>query len=113
MNVEPGENGRTLLKCHAGCDTERVLKAARRRNAHAKTHVRVSADLARREHQVRQSAAWTCLHPNYGDTYGHLFRETSIAAMGRLDARMAAVEAAKLALPDDDGDGTPLPKHVM
>ena len=35
------------------------------------------------------------------DTYGHLFKETSIAAMGRLDARVAAVEAARQALPDD------------
>jgi integrase len=43
------------------------------------------------------------------DTYGHLFRETSIAAMGRLDARMAAVEAVRLSLQD-----TPdLPAHVM
>ena len=34
------------------------------------------------------------------DTYGHLFRETSIAAMGRLDQRAVAVEAARQALPD-------------
>lgn len=44
------------------------------------------------------------------DTYGHLFRETSIAAMGRLDARAAAVDAVKLALPDDDER---LPERVM
>jgi integrase len=44
------------------------------------------------------------------DTYGHLFRETSIAAMRRLDERAAAVEAAKLALADDDS--TP-PERVM
>ena len=44
------------------------------------------------------------------DTYGHLFRETSIAAMGRLDARVAAVEAAKLAIPDDAAE---MPAHVM
>ncbi|HXG54011.1 MAG TPA: site-specific integrase [Vicinamibacterales bacterium] len=34
------------------------------------------------------------------DTYGHLFKETSIAAMGRLDRRAADVDAARLALPD-------------
>jgi hypothetical protein len=45
------------------------------------------------------------------DTYGHLFRETSIAAMGRLDARVAAVEATRQSLPDEDREN--LPTHVM
>ncbi len=36
------------------------------------------------------------------DTYGHLFRETSVAAMGRLNDRAMAVDAARQALPDDD-----------
>lgn len=45
------------------------------------------------------------------DTYGHLFKETSIAAMGRLEARVAAVEAARLALPDEEPDV--LPNRVM
>jgi integrase len=44
------------------------------------------------------------------DTYGHLFRETSVAAMGRLDVRVAAVEATRMAMQDD---GPPLPAHVM
>ena len=42
------------------------------------------------------------------DTYGHLFRETSVAAMGRLNDRAAAVQAAREALPDDSH-----PMHVM
>ncbi len=41
------------------------------------------------------------------DVYGHLFKETSVAAMGRLDARAAAVDAARMALPDT------VPTHVM
>jgi len=44
------------------------------------------------------------------DTYGHLFRETTVAAMGRLDARMAAVEATKVAMHDDE---QAMPAHVM
>ena len=44
------------------------------------------------------------------DTYGHLFKETSVAAMGRLDVRMAAVEATKIAMPND---GPEMPAHVM
>lgn len=44
------------------------------------------------------------------DTYGHLFRETTVAAMGRLDARVAAVEAAKVAMQDDE---QAMPAHVM
>jgi integrase len=39
------------------------------------------------------------------DTYGHLFRETSVAAMTRLDDRAAAVEAARMAIPDDTVPG--------
>ena len=44
------------------------------------------------------------------DTYGHLFRETSFAAMGRLDVRVAAVEAARVALTDDE---PAMSAHVM
>jgi integrase len=43
------------------------------------------------------------------DTYGHLFRETSIAAMGRLNDRAAAVQATSDALPSLEE----MPAHVM
>ena len=46
------------------------------------------------------------------DMYGHLFKETSIAAMGRLDTRMAAVEAAR-ASPPGGGPGTACRRVVM
>ena len=69
-------------------------KTFRRRTAHLAAYVRLVIDLSRREHQGRQPPARARLDPHHGRHLRHLFKETSIAAMGTLRSMTAAAESS-------------------